>query len=124
MKTKETETESAEENVTREVNVSSYSVGGHVARVALLCLRPCLWERSPRYARDPRHFRPPSAMLLESLRLFSLFRAFCLLSIICSNRPEEDDGRRKRLREPTGLANAGFDGVRRLVAGCRRGGQL
>ena len=38
MKTEETVTESAEENVMLEVGVTSCSVGGHFARVALLCL--------------------------------------------------------------------------------------
>ena len=121
MKTEDTKTESADENVMLEVGVSSCSVGVHVARVALLCLRPCFWERSPRYARDPRHFRPASTMLLESLRLLSPFRAFCLLSTFCSNTPQEDDGRRNRLRESGDLANAGFNGVRGHLAGCRRG---
>ena len=117
----ETETGSVEENMMLEVVLSSGSVGVHVARVALLCLRPCFWEQPPRYARHPRYVRHASAMVLESLRSLSTFRTFCLLSRFCSNTPEEYDGRRNRLREYTDLANARFNGVSGLLAGCRRG---
>ena len=41
METEETKTESADENVMLQVGVSLCSVGGHIPRVALLCLRPC-----------------------------------------------------------------------------------
>ena len=121
VKTEETETESAEENVMLEPGVSLCSVGGHVARVAFLCLRPCFWERSLHYARDLRHFRPTLAMLLELLPWLSPFCTFCLLSTFCSNTQEEDDGRQDRLRESSNPVNAGFNGVCGLLAGCRRG---
>ena len=66
VKVEETEEESADENVMLEVGVSSSFVAVHVPRVASLCLRPCFWGRSPRYARDPCHCRLASAVLLES----------------------------------------------------------
>ena len=94
MKTAETETQSAEENVMLEVGVSLCSAGGHFARVVLLCLRPCFWERSPHYACVLRHFCPASATLLESLRSLSPFRAFCVLPTFCTDTPKEDAGRR------------------------------
>ena len=59
MKTEETKTESVEENAMLEVGVSLCSVGVLVARVALLCLRPCFWERLPHFSR----FRVMFAML-------------------------------------------------------------
>ena len=55
VKVEEAETQSANENVMLEVGVRSCSVAVYVPRVAFLCLPPCFWERSPRYARDPRH---------------------------------------------------------------------
>ena len=97
VKVEEGEEESANENVMLEVGVSSCSVAVHVPRVAFLCLRPCFHRRSPRFARDPCHCRIASAMLLESLTALSTLRTCCLPFTLCSNAPEEDAGRRKRL---------------------------
>ena len=58
-------------------------------------------------------------MLLESLTALSTLCAFFLPFTLCSNGSEEDAGRRIRLREPGDLANAGFNTVHGLLAGCQ-----
>ena len=46
VKTKKIEADSGEENVMAEVGVSLCSIGVPIARIALMCLRPCFWELS------------------------------------------------------------------------------
>ena len=60
-------------------------------------------------------------MLLEWLTVLSTLCTFFLPFTLCSNAPEEDAGRRIRLQEPGDLANAGFNAVHGLLAGCRQG---